>query len=123
MKWLVDNALSPGVADLLAAAGHDAVHVRALALHAATDDIVFQAAVDQGRILVSADTDFGTMLTLRKATRPSVVLFRHGAPRKPADQAALLLANLPAVSDDLDAGAIVVFHHDRIRVRRLVQSG
>lgn len=123
MKWLVDNALSPGVADLLTAAGHDAVHGRALALHAASDEIVFQAAVDQGRILISADTDFGTMLTLRKATRPSVVLFRHGAPRKPADQAALLLANLAAVSADLTAGAIVVFHHDRIRVRPLGQSG
>lgn len=123
MKWLVDNALSPTVADALTAAGHDAVHVRALGLQAATDEVVFQAAVDQDRVLISADTDFGTMLTLRKATRPSVVLFRHGAPRKPANQAALLLANLATVSPDLEAGAIVVFHRDRIRVRRLVQSG
>lgn len=74
-------------------------------------------------MLISADTDFGTMLTLRKATRPSVILFRHGAPRKPDDQAALLLANLASVAQDLEAGAIVVFHHDRIRVRRLGQSG
>jgi predicted nuclease of predicted toxin-antitoxin system len=36
MTWLVDNALSPIIADLPSAAGHDAVHVRALALHAAT---------------------------------------------------------------------------------------
>ncbi len=123
MKWLVDNALSPRVADLLVAVGHDAVHVRAMALHDATDEVVFQAAVDQDRVLISADTDFGTMLTLRKATRPSVILFRHGAPRTPEEQAALLLANLAAVAGDLDAGAIVVFHKDRIRVRRLVQSG
>lgn len=123
MKWLVDNALSPIIADLLSAAGHDAVHVRALALHAATDEVVFQAAVDQERVLISADTDFGTMLILRKATRPSVILFRHGAPRKPDDQAALLLANLAGVTQDLEAGAIVVFHQDRIRVRRLGQSG
>jgi predicted nuclease of predicted toxin-antitoxin system len=54
MKWLVDNALSPGLADLLAAAGHDAVHVRrALALQNATDEIIFQTAVDHGRILMS----------------------------------------------------------------------
>ena len=78
---------------LLVAAGHDAVHVRALALQRATDDAVFQAAVDEHRILISADTDFGTMLAARKATRPSV------------------------------AGAIVVFRKDRIRVRRLVQFG
>jgi predicted nuclease of predicted toxin-antitoxin system len=123
MKWLVDNALSPGLADRLAAAGHDAVHVRNLALQNAADEVVLQTAVDENRILISADTDFGTMLTLRTATRPSVVLFRHGAPRQPAEQAALLLANLTAVTSDLEAGAIVVFHRDRIRVRRLVQSG
>jgi predicted nuclease of predicted toxin-antitoxin system len=74
-------------------------------------------------VLISADTDFGTMLTLRKATRPSVILFRRGAPRRPDEQAALLLANLISLSDDLEAGAIVVFHKDRIRVRRLGQSG
>jgi hypothetical protein len=63
------------------------------------------------------------MLAARKATRPSVVLFRHGAPRRPDGQAAVLLANLAAVAEDLDAGAIVVFRKDRIRVRRLVQFG
>lgn len=122
MKWLVDNALSPTVAEALTAAGHDAVHVRTLGPQAASDDVVFQAAVDQGRVLISADTDFGTMLAVRKATRPSVVLFRHGAPRRAGDHAALLIANLAAVSSDLQAGAIVVFHRDRIRVRLLVQS-
>jgi predicted nuclease of predicted toxin-antitoxin system len=123
MKGLVDNALSPIIADVLSAAGHDAVHVRTLARHAAIDEVVFQAAVDQERVLISADTGFGTMLTLRKATRPSVILFRHGAPRRPDEQAALLLANLAGVAQDLEVGAIVVFHRDRIRVRRLDQSG
>jgi len=33
--------------------------------------------------------------------------------------AALLLANLDALIDDLDAGAVVVFDADRVRVRRL----
>jgi predicted nuclease of predicted toxin-antitoxin system len=117
------RAVPRKVVDLLTAAGHDAVHVRTLSLHSATDDVVFQTAIAQERVLVSADTDFGTMLTLRKATRPSVILLRHGAPRRPEEQVALLLANLPAIAADLEGGAIVVFRKDRIRVRRLSQSG
>ena len=70
-------------------------------------------------MFVSADTDFGTLLILRKETRPSVILFRRGAPRRAIDQAAVLLANLPSVIDDLAHGAIVVFRRDRIRIRRL----
>jgi len=123
VKFLIDNALSPDVAALLTAAGHDAVHIRALALQTAPDEVIFQTAIDQERVLVSADTDFGTLLTMRQQTRPSVILLRHGVPRRPDRQAALLLANLPSVKDDLESGAIVVFRGDRIRVRRLDPSG
>lgn len=123
MKFLIDNALSPDVAALLTAAGHDALHVRSLSLHTAKDEVIFQAAIDQERVLVSADTDFGTILTMRQRVRPSVILLRHGVPRRPDEQAAVLLANLPAVTADLEAGAIVVFRGDRIRVRRLAPSG
>jgi predicted nuclease of predicted toxin-antitoxin system len=123
MKFLIDNALSPEVAALLTAAGHDAVHVRSLKLHTVKDEVVFEAAIDRERVVVSADTDFGTMLTMRQQTRPSVILLRHGVPRRPTEQAALLLANLSAIAADLEAGAIVVFRGDRIRVRRLHPSG
>jgi len=96
MKFLIDNALSPDVAALLTAAGHDALHVRSLELHSAGDEVIFEAAIDRERVLVSADTDFGTMLTMRRQTRPSVILLRHGVPRRPTEQAALLPANLPS---------------------------
>ena len=119
MKFLIDNAISPEVSALLRAAGHDAVHVRDRGLASATDAEVIDLAVAEDRIIVSADTDFGSLLVLQKAARPSVIVFRHGAPRRPSAQAALLLANLNAVADDLTRGAIVVFRRDRIRVRRL----
>jgi predicted nuclease of predicted toxin-antitoxin system len=123
VRFLIDNALSPDVAEVLTAAGHDAVHVRSLSLHTATDEIIFQTAIDQERVLISADTDFGTILTMRQQARPSVILLRHGVPRRPADQVTLLLSNLPPLTADLEAGAIVVFRGDRIRVRRLSSSG
>lgn len=119
MKFLIDNALSPEVAAALTAAGHDAIHVRDRNLQQAEDEAIFDVAAAEERTLVSADTDFGTILMLRGQRLPSVVLFRHGSPRRPKDQAEMLLVNLPNFESDLEAGAIIVFRHNRVRIRRL----
>ena len=37
----------------------------------------------------------------------------------PDDHAALIVANLDSISDDLEAGAIVVFARGHLRTRRL----
>jgi predicted nuclease of predicted toxin-antitoxin system len=122
VKFLIDSSLSPTIARGLKQAGHDAVHLRSYGMQSASDMEVFRLAADQDRILISADTDFGTLLALWHDKKPSVLLLHH--PQKsPQSQLSLLLANLPTIEEALEQGSIVILKATRIRIRSLPIGG
>ena len=119
MNFLVDNSLSPAVAEQLRHAGRNAVHVRHYGIHKANDEVIFERAALEERVIVSADTEFSAVLTTRQAPRPSVILLRRESPRRPQAQADLVLANLSTITDLLNHGSVVVFEEGRLRSRSL----
>lgn len=119
MKFLVDNSLSPRLSTGLSEAGHDAIHVREIGLAAAADEVIFDYASSENRILIAADTNFGTILTQRREDKLSVILFRRGTERRPEQQLSLLLTNLTLLQGHLEIGSIIVIEQQRIRVRPL----
>jgi predicted nuclease of predicted toxin-antitoxin system len=119
MRLLLDANLSPKLVDRLRDAGYDVSHVAELGMLTASDEQIFDRAAVDGSVIVTADTDFSMLLALRAAGRPSVVLLRHVAELRPDAHGDLLLANLAAVSDDLQRGAIVSLSPTRMSMRSL----
>jgi predicted nuclease of predicted toxin-antitoxin system len=117
VNFLIDSSLAPAIAETLRRAGHDAIHVRHYGIHKAEDEIVFDRAAAEDRVIVSSDTRFALVLSLRQAFKPSVIVFRRPSPRRMDALAHLLLANLPNLITLLDHGSIVVFEEKRLRCR------
>jgi len=63
MKFLIDNNLSPLLSTQLNEAGFDSVHVKEIRMQTSSDKQIFQRAYKEERIIVSADTDFGYILS------------------------------------------------------------
>ncbi|MBS4730690.1 hypothetical protein MSM1_21045 [Mycobacterium sp. SM1] len=70
-------------------------------------------------MLISADTDFGTSLARSGTTEPSIVLIRRAVGRRAAQQARLLIDNLPVAEAGLEDGSVVVLGEETMRIRRL----
>lgn len=107
MKLLIDANLSPSITAGLAEAGFEAVHVGEVDLLTASDSAIVEYACANDLVVVTVDSDFAAMLAIEGAERPSVVQLREVAELGPTADLALLVANLGAVAEDIDVGAIV----------------
>jgi hypothetical protein len=68
VRWLVDEMLPPTTATELNALGHDAISVRDAELNETADAVIYQAAVDQARVVVTENSaDFAAIVEQRVA--------------------------------------------------------
>jgi predicted nuclease of predicted toxin-antitoxin system len=81
MKLLLDESISHRVAEPLQTSGLDVVHVAELSMLGADDAAILAQAAAENRTLVTADTDFGTLLALSGATDPAIVGRSEWSPR------------------------------------------
>ncbi|MCD4790293.1 MAG: DUF5615 family PIN-like protein [Bacteroidales bacterium] len=120
MNFLIDNAISPKVSEGLNKLGHNSIHVRDIGFQHANDQEIFEKALEEDRVIISADTDFGFLLSKWNNNKPSVIIFRKGSERDPFKQIELLNANLKdELLISLKTGSIIIIETTRVRTRTL----
>jgi predicted nuclease of predicted toxin-antitoxin system len=118
MKLLLDQGLPRSAARLLREAGIDTVHVGEIGFSTAEDAEILQKGKDEGRIVVTLDADFHSLLALSGAKSPSVIRIRieglYG--EKAAD---LIQTVLKQCHEDLQQGVVVTVQQKSVRIHQL----
>ncbi|HWL95273.1 MAG TPA: DUF5615 family PIN-like protein [Phycisphaerae bacterium] len=73
MKFVIDQPVSPLLAEWLNEQGHDAFHVRDRGLSSARDQAIVELAYQETRILVTTDLDFSRIVALSRREGPELV--------------------------------------------------
>lgn len=116
MELLVDENIRGTTLERLYADGHDIIEMKRLA-PGEPDELVLQRALATGRLLVTADKDFGELVFLGAASTAGVLLVR--VPRmKPGERAELISGVIARLGEGL-LGAFTTVTESAIRVRPL----
>lgn len=118
MKLLLDQGLPRSTGQILRAAQVDAIHTGECSLSTASDAKIIEYAREQGRIVITLDSDFHSIMVLNNAATPSVIRVRiEGLRAEP--MANLIIRVLRLCCDDLIKGALVSITEHRIRIRKI----
>ncbi len=115
MKFLIDENVAGSVVQLLQNREHDVQVVQQIGLTGADDDVLIQLALNEGRVIVTHDKDFGAILRYPLKQHGGVVLLRLRRPT-PKNAAQALERVLATVSEEQIMGRVVVVEDARIRV-------
>lgn len=117
MRVKLDENLPKSLIEVLASAGHDAETVLDEGLGGAEDDLVFAAARDGDRMLLTLDRGFGDIRRYPPGKHPGIVVLR---PLDESRSAVVAAAQRLAAARDLAdlAGTICIVEAKRLRIRR-----
>jgi predicted nuclease of predicted toxin-antitoxin system len=118
MKFLLDENMPPSLAKKLNSSGFEARHVVEIGYHSTPDFKIAALAAATGEIIITHDTDFGTILALSEANKPSVILFRWQIITVET-VFVFLIKYLPNLETDLNKHALIIVDDNKIRVRLL----
>lgn len=117
-RLLLDQGLPRSAAVLLTRAGWDVMHVSEIGMSRASDLDILSRAQTEGRVCVTLDADFHSLLAISGERGPSVIRIRKEGLDATA-LAALLQGIWAGIEDSLKDGAMVTVTDRTVRVRLL----
>jgi len=118
MRFLADMGVAQSVVTWLKSHENDAVHLKDEGLQRLPDSEILQKAIEENRILLTFDLDFGEIIAHSAERNVSVIVFRLHNTR--AQNVMQRLETVLAESQNaLERGAIISVEEDRHRVRYL----
>lgn len=118
MKFLIDQPVSPLLAEWLLGNGHDAFHLRERGLSRLPDEEIFRLAKAEGRIIVTADLDFSRIIALSGRDAPGLILFRAG-PVTDRQMLGMLERVIHGISEERLVRSVVVVDRTSFRIAPL----
>lgn len=116
MKFKADENFPLDAVELLRAAGHDATTVFDQSLSGNPDGRIASICRQEGRALITLDTDFSDIRTYRPVDYPGLLVLR--LPRQSVPEVVRLMQRLlKALKTNDCAGQLWIVERERIRVR------
>jgi predicted nuclease of predicted toxin-antitoxin system len=110
--------ISQTVARWLKSQGHDTVHLNDENLNELPDQNILEKAIEEKRIVLTTDMDFGHLLAFNKTERAQVVQFRTSVFTSAFIREKLELL-LNSYENQLEGEFIITVEDNRIRFRQL----
>ncbi len=119
MRFLLDMGVSYKVGLWLNSIEHNAIHLSEEGLHTMEDHLIVEKAINENRIILTADMDFGQILAFTKSSSVSVIQFRV-FDLSPDNIISKLNLVFDKFSAQLDVGHVIItIQENKIRLKNL----